>query len=97
MTLRNLVKLDLSSNKLRSLPENFGKLENLQHLDLYKNQLEVCQVFLCYLGGGACHRLQRSIRVSHVHSSHFFSDIASQFRAFETVEMVGCERQSTGR
>lgn len=40
VTLTNLVKLDLSKNQLKELPENFGELVKLKHLDLYKNQLQ---------------------------------------------------------
>lgn len=40
VTLTNLVKLDLSKNQLKELPENFGELIKLKHLDLYKNQLQ---------------------------------------------------------
>jgi len=38
--LSRLVRLDLSKNELKSLPEDFGSLINLRHLDLYNNQLE---------------------------------------------------------
>lgn len=34
------MKLDLSKNQLKELPENFGELTKLKHLDLYKNQLQ---------------------------------------------------------
>jgi len=37
--LHYLVKLDLSKNLLNQLPEEFGKLQKLQHLDLYQNKL----------------------------------------------------------
>ena len=34
------MKLDLSKNELKELPENFGELSRLKHLDLYKNELQ---------------------------------------------------------
>lgn len=34
------MKLDLSKNQLKELPENFGELTKLKHLDLYKNELQ---------------------------------------------------------
>ena len=37
--LSHLIGLDLSCNKLQSLPESFGQLVLLQKLDLYSNQL----------------------------------------------------------
>lgn len=37
--LKHLIKLDLSKNQLQELPDDFGKLEHLQHLDLYHNKL----------------------------------------------------------
>lgn len=37
--LRHLLWLDLSCNKLQSLPDSFGQLVLLQKLDLYSNQL----------------------------------------------------------
>lgn len=40
ISLTNLVKLDLSKNQLKELPDNFGELSKLKHLDLYKNELE---------------------------------------------------------
>lgn len=39
-SLTHLVKLDLSTNQLMELPDNFGLLVNLKHLDLYKNKLQ---------------------------------------------------------
>lgn len=39
-TLVTLVKLDLSKNELKELPDNFGELSRLKHLDLYKNELQ---------------------------------------------------------
>lgn len=39
-TLTRLVKLDLSKNQIRFLPDDFGQLEQLRHLDLYDNCLE---------------------------------------------------------
>ena len=38
-SLKHLVELDLSKNKLKELPEPFGQLVLLQRLDLYSNQL----------------------------------------------------------
>jgi len=38
--LTHISQLDLSSNKLKELPETFHKLKNLVHLDLYSNQLK---------------------------------------------------------
>lgn len=35
-----VVKLNLSKNLLKSLPENFGELINLKHLDLYNNKIQ---------------------------------------------------------
>lgn len=40
VSLTSLVKLDLSKNQLKELPENFGALSKLKHLDLYKNELQ---------------------------------------------------------
>lgn len=40
MSLVHIVKLDLSKNELKQLPENFGELIKLRHLDLYKNELQ---------------------------------------------------------
>jgi len=37
--LKHLIKLDLSNNQLTELPDNFGELVNLRHLDLYNNQV----------------------------------------------------------
>lgn len=37
--LTHLIKLDLSNNQLTELPDNFGDLVNLRHLDLYSNQV----------------------------------------------------------
>jgi Leucine-rich repeat (LRR) protein len=34
-----LVELDLSKNQLAMIPDNFGILANLQHLDLYSNKV----------------------------------------------------------
>lgn len=33
------MKIDLSKNKLKELPLNFGDLRNLRHLDLYSNEV----------------------------------------------------------
>lgn len=38
--LINIIKLDLSKNKLKELPDQFGDLVKLKHLDLYKNELQ---------------------------------------------------------
>lgn len=38
--LKHIVKLDLSKNKLTELPSDFGKMEQLQHLDLFQNKLK---------------------------------------------------------
>jgi len=37
--LAHIVQLDLSSNKLKALPETFYELSNLVHLDLYRNEI----------------------------------------------------------
>lgn len=34
------MKLDLSKNKIKSLPDEFGVLRNLRYLNLYDNQLQ---------------------------------------------------------
>lgn len=39
LMLTHLIKLDLSKNQLTELPENFGELVNLRHLDLYSNEV----------------------------------------------------------
>lgn len=39
-SLSFIVKLNLSKNSLKSLPENFGELVNLKQLDLYNNKLQ---------------------------------------------------------
>ncbi|KAL1456934.1 hypothetical protein WDU94_001619 [Cyamophila willieti] len=38
--LTHIVKLNLSKNLLKSLPDNFGELINLKHLDLYSNKIQ---------------------------------------------------------
>uniref|UniRef100_A0A8D8VGV5 Leucine-rich repeat-containing protein 59 n=1 Tax=Cacopsylla melanoneura TaxID=428564 RepID=A0A8D8VGV5_9HEMI len=38
--LTHIVKLNLSKNLLKSLPDNFGELINLKHLDLYNNKIQ---------------------------------------------------------
>ena len=38
-SLRQLVRLDLSKNALKELPQEFGNLNQLKELDLYCNQL----------------------------------------------------------
>ena len=38
-TLTHLIKLDLSKNKLKELPTNFGDLFRLRQLDLYSNEV----------------------------------------------------------
>lgn len=40
VSLTHIVKLNLSKNLLKSLPENFGELVNLKHLDLYNNKIQ---------------------------------------------------------
>jgi len=40
----HLVKLDLSANGLKELPDNFGNLSLLQHLDLFNNKLTALPV-----------------------------------------------------
>ena len=47
--LSHIVKLDLSSNQISSLPPNFGHLQKLQILDLYNNQLTSLPVTVCHL------------------------------------------------
>lgn len=37
--LKQIIKLDLSKNMLTEIPENFGELRQLKHLDLYANQV----------------------------------------------------------
>jgi Leucine-rich repeat (LRR) protein len=39
ITLKQIVKLDLSKNMLVELPENFGEMTQLRHLDLYANKV----------------------------------------------------------
>jgi len=39
VTLKQIVKLDLSRNMLVELPENFGEMTQLKHLDLYANKV----------------------------------------------------------
>lgn len=39
-SLTQIIKLDLSKNKLKELPDNFGDLTRLKYLDLYKNELQ---------------------------------------------------------
>ena len=43
------MKLDLSKNKLRQLPADFGRLVNLQHLDLLNNRLVTLPVSFAQL------------------------------------------------
>lgn len=43
VTLTQIVKLDLSRNMLVELPENFGKMIKLKHLDLYANKVKKCK------------------------------------------------------
>jgi Leucine-rich repeat (LRR) protein len=43
------VKLDLSKNKLQQLPSDFGRLVNLQHLDLLNNRLVTLPVSFAQL------------------------------------------------
>ncbi|XP_026677156.1 leucine-rich repeat-containing protein 59 [Diaphorina citri] len=40
VSLTHIVKLNLSKNLLKSLPDNFGELINLKHLDLYNNKIQ---------------------------------------------------------
>lgn len=40
MSLTHIVKLNLSKNLLKSLPDNFGELINLKQLDLYNNKIQ---------------------------------------------------------
>lgn len=40
VTLKQIVKLDLSRNMLVELPENFGEMTQLKHLDLYANKVK---------------------------------------------------------
>lgn len=47
VTLKQIVKLDLSRNMLTELPENFGEMVQLKHLDLYANQVN--SFFLDYI------------------------------------------------
>lgn len=39
VTLKQIVKLDLSRNMLVELPENFGEMTQLRNLDLYANKV----------------------------------------------------------
>jgi hypothetical protein len=48
-TLPLLVKLDLSKCNLEALPEDFGLLEALKHLDLVGNRLSYVADFLSYV------------------------------------------------
>ena len=48
----HLVKLDLSANGLRELPDNFGNLALLQHLDLFNNKLTALPVGFYKVRGG---------------------------------------------
>lgn len=43
------MKLDLSKNKLQQLPADFGRLVNLQHLDLLNNRLVTLPVSFAQL------------------------------------------------
>ncbi|KAI5730789.1 hypothetical protein M8J76_017377 [Diaphorina citri] len=40
VSLTHIVKLNLSKNLLKSLPDNFGELINLKQLDLYNNKIQ---------------------------------------------------------
>ncbi|CAB1312962.1 unnamed protein product [Coregonus sp. 'balchen'] len=40
-SLSHLVKVDLSKNQMTVLPDDLGRLGNLQHLDLYNNKLTI--------------------------------------------------------
>jgi len=45
----HIVELDLSKNKIKALPEDFGALQRLQRLDLYQNQIVHIPVSFCHL------------------------------------------------
>lgn len=45
MNLKQIVKLDLSRNMLDELPENFGEMTKLKHLDLYANKVNTFFLF----------------------------------------------------
>ena len=48
-SLIHIVELDLSKNKIQTLPEDFGSLQRLQRLDLYQNQLVHIPISFCHL------------------------------------------------
>lgn len=47
--------MDLSKNQLTVLPDDLGRLGNLQHLDLYNNKLTILPVSFSQLKVGNTH------------------------------------------
>lgn len=57
-SLTHLVKVDLSKNQLTCLPDDLGRLVNLQHLDLYNNKLHVLPVSFSQLRVSVRHKVR---------------------------------------
>lgn len=49
--MTHIIKLDLSKNLLKELPEDFGEMKQLKHLDLYSNQVTHLPLSFCELKG----------------------------------------------